>query len=96
MANPAARLGDMHTCPAYDGKKPHVGGPIIEGSPDVLIEGKPAARVGDKAQCRAGGPDTIVQGVPMVLVNGKPAAILGSRTAHGGVVIAGAAQVLIG
>lgn len=38
MAKPAARLGDMHTCPARAGKKPHKGGPIIEGSPDVLIE----------------------------------------------------------
>lgn len=96
MAKPAARLGDMHTCPAREGKKPHKGGPIIEGSPDVLIEGKPAARLGDKAQCEAGGPDTIVQGAPMVLINGRPAAIIGSTTAHGGVVVAGAGDVLIG
>lgn len=96
MAKPAARMGDMHTCPAFAGIKPHKGGPILEGSPDVLIEGKPAARVGDKAQCEVGGPDTIVDGAPMVLINGKPAATLDSKTAHGGVVVAGAGQVLIG
>lgn len=96
MAKPAARKGDMHTCPAYEGTKPHKGGPILEGSPDVLIEGMAAARVGDKAQCEVGGPDTIVEGAPMVLINGKPVAILGSKTAHGGVVAAGASQVLIG
>lgn len=96
MAKPAARQGDMHTCPAHEGRRPHKGGPIIEGSPDVLIEGKPAARVGDKAQCEVGGPDTIVVGSPMVLINGKPAAILGSKTAHGGVIVAGAGEILIG
>lgn len=61
-----------------------------------MCSSKPAARVGDKAQCEAGGPDTIVEGAPMVLINGKPAAILGSKTAHGGVVVAGAGSVFIG
>ena len=96
MAKPAARQGDMHTCPAHEERRPHKGGPIIEGSPDVLIEGMPAARVGDKAQCEVGGPDTIVEGAAMVLINGKPAAILGSKTAHGGEVVEGAGTVLIG
>jgi len=96
MSKPAARQGDMHTCPAHEGTKPHKGGPILEGSPDVLIEGKPAARVGDKAQCEVGGPDTIAEGAPMVLINGKPAAILCSKTVHGGEVVAGASEILIG
>jgi uncharacterized Zn-binding protein involved in type VI secretion len=65
---PAARLGDMHTCPFVDPiPKPHVGGPITLGSPTVLIGGQPAARMGDMATC-AGPPDTIIQGCPTVLI----------------------------
>jgi uncharacterized Zn-binding protein involved in type VI secretion len=59
---PAARLGDMHTCPmATPGVPPipHVGGPITLGSPTVLIGGQPAARVGDMATC-VGPPDSII------------------------------------
>jgi uncharacterized Zn-binding protein involved in type VI secretion len=46
--------------------------------------------------CRVGGPDSIVEGDLMVLINGKPAAFVGSKTAHGGVVVAGSSAVLIG
>jgi uncharacterized Zn-binding protein involved in type VI secretion len=59
---PAARVGDMHTCPMSDGPKPHVGGPIMPpGSMSVFIGGMPAARATDKAIC-VGPPDTIVKG----------------------------------
>lgn len=65
---PAARVGDMHTCPMFDGPKPHVGGPIMPpGSPTVLIGGMPAARMGDMATC-AGPPDAIIKGSPNVLI----------------------------
>lgn len=65
---PAACLGDMHTCPMVDpGPKPHVGGPIVQGSATVLIGGKPAARVGDQATC-AGPPDVIAMGCTTVLI----------------------------
>jgi uncharacterized Zn-binding protein involved in type VI secretion len=66
---PAARLGDMHTCPLSDGPKPHVGGPITTGSATVLIGGQPAARQGDMATC-TGPPDTIAMGCPTVLIGG--------------------------
>jgi uncharacterized Zn-binding protein involved in type VI secretion len=59
---PAARMGDMHTCPmATPGVPPipHVGGPITLGSFTVLIGGQPAARVGDMATC-VGPPDSII------------------------------------
>lgn len=97
MGQPAARVGDMHSCPLVDpGPKPHVGGPILPaGCPTVLIGGQPAARIGDIAQC-AGPPDTIVQGEPTVLIGGKPAARLGDATAHGGVITAGIPSVHIG
>jgi uncharacterized Zn-binding protein involved in type VI secretion len=64
---PAARISDMHTCPMFDGPKPHVGGPILPpGAPTVLIGGLPAARMGDMAGC--GAP--IVVGCPTVLIGG--------------------------
>ncbi len=78
------------------GTTPHVGGPIIPaGEPTVLIGGKPAARVGDKAIC-TGPPDTIASGSSSVMIGGKPAARMGDSTAHGGVISAGEATVLIG
>lgn len=69
---PAARLGDMHTCPMVTPGTPpvpHVGGPIVTGSATVLIGGQPAARVGDTATC-TGPPDSIVAGCPTVLIGG--------------------------
>lgn len=63
---PAARIGDMHTCPEVR-PIPHVGGLIITGSRTVLIGGKPAARVGDIATCQL-FIDTIVKGSNTVLI----------------------------
>jgi len=93
---PAARIGDMHTCPLVNpGPVPHVGGPITTGAPTVLIGGPPAARVTDMATC-AGPPDTIVMGSPTVIICGQMAARIGDNTAHGGVIVAGCPTVLIG
>lgn len=64
---PAARLGDMHTCPMVTGVVPHVGGPIAMGSPTVLIGGVPAARLGDMVTC-VGPPDSIIMGCMTVLI----------------------------
>lgn len=70
---PAARMGDMHTCPmqtpAAPAPIPHVGGPIAKGSATVLIGGMPAARMGDMATC-TGPPDSIVAGCMTVLIGG--------------------------
>lgn len=66
---PAARVGDMHTCPLFTGPAPHVGGPILNGSATVLIGGMPAARIGDMAVC-AGPTDTIIMGCPTVIIGG--------------------------
>ncbi len=92
---PAARLGDLHTCPMSDGPKPHVGGPVMMGCGNVLIGGQPAARVGDLATC-AGPPDTLVMGSFTVIIGGKPAARVGDMSAHGGTVTVGCFSVLIG
>lgn len=95
MFAPAARVGDMHTCPMAS-PTPHVGGPILSpGTPTVLVAGLPAARVGDLATC-AGPPDVIAMGSLGVFVAGKPFARVGDLTAHGGVIVAGCPTVLVG
>ena len=92
---PAARVGDMHTCPLSDGPKPHVGGPILPpGCVKVLIGGMPAARVGDMATC-VGPPDAIAIGSTKVIIGGMPAARMGDQTAHGGVIVLGFPKVNI-
>ena len=96
---PAARIGDMHTCPLTTPglpPVPHAGGPILPpGCPTVLIGNTPAACLGDNAVC-AGPPDVIVKGSSSVLIGGRPAARVGDATAHGGVIAAGCPTVLIG
>ena len=85
----------MHTCPMFDGPKPHVGGPILPpGAMTVLIGGLPAARVGDMCTC-VGPPDTIAMGSTKVMIKGMPAARMGDQTAHGGVIVLGYPQVMI-
>jgi uncharacterized Zn-binding protein involved in type VI secretion len=98
MGQPAARLGDMHTCPMQIPNIvpiPHVGGPISLGCFTVLIGGQPAARVGDMAVC-VGDPDSIIKGSGTVMIGGMPAARLGDSTAHGGSIVLGCFTVMIG
>jgi uncharacterized Zn-binding protein involved in type VI secretion len=52
-----------------NGVVPHVGGVVAVGSLTVLIEGLPAARMGDEI-VEAGGPNAIVEGEPTVLIGG--------------------------
>lgn len=93
---PAATLGSMHVCPMCSGTVPHVGGPVMgPGIPTVLINGKPAAVMGDKCTC-VGPPDTIIKGNPMVLVDGKPMVCMGDMTAHGGSIVVGEPNILVG
>jgi len=92
----AARVGDVHACPASDGPKPHVGGPISPpGCIKVLIEGLAAARVGDKAVC-TGPVDSITKGSLTVRIGGKFAARETDLCSHGGTITKGALKVLIG
>lgn len=85
----------MHVCPMVTGIVPHVGGPIITGLPTVLIGFMPAARVMDLAVC-AGGPDSIAKGSMTVLIGNMPAARIGDLTVHGGTIVSGMVNVLIG
>jgi len=94
---PAARVGDMHTCPLINPSlTPHVGGPIMPpGEPTVLINGMPAAVAGGMCTC-AGPPDSMVVGSTTVLIGGKPAIRMGDTTAHGGQIIVGSPTVMVG
>ncbi len=69
---PAARVGDLHTCPLFTGPVPHVGGPIMPpGVPTVLIGSMPAAVVGGPCTCVAPAPDAILPpGCPTVMIGG--------------------------
>ena len=76
-----ASVGTMCECPAYSMgciACPHYAiGPIITGSSHVLVNGKPAARVGDRGICSNACGDanfTIISGDYDVLIDGKPAA----------------------
>lgn len=99
MGKPAARVGDMHTCPMVTPGTPpipHVGGPVLPpGAPTVLIGGMPAATMGSMCVC-TGPPDSIILGSVGVLIGGKPAARMGDTCAHGGAIVAGCPTVLIG
>jgi uncharacterized Zn-binding protein involved in type VI secretion len=75
---------DSHGAPS----DPHsVVGPITTGSGHVLINGQPAARVGDvgvHAACAGSNTFTIVGGDSEVLIDGRAAAKVGSSTRHCG------------
>ena len=93
---PAARVGDMHTCPMVTGVVPHVGGPVLpSGCPTVMIGMMPAARVTDMLVC-VGPPDMIAKGSPTVMIGNLMAARMGDLTAHGGVIVMGFPTVMIG
>lgn len=75
---------DAHGCPAC----PHPAiGPITTGSGNVFVNGRKAARVGDKgvhAACCGPNSFEIASGDPDVLINGRSAARVGSTTRHCG------------
>ena len=87
----AARLNDIGS---GHGNSPET--PIISGSPDVLINDQPAARVGDNLAPHSGHPRSITQGSSTVFINGKPAARIGDGIDCGGVIISGSGNVIIG
>lgn len=86
---PAARVSDPTACPIPG----HATNPIVAGSPDVLFDSLPAARMGDASAC---GGKLASNVIPTVLINGKPATTLGTLGNHGNVVVGGSGTVLIG
>jgi len=95
MSKKVVLLGDLGT--DHQGFPPT---PVIAGSPDVLIDGKPVARVGDPLAPHSKPkhpphPRAIAAGSATVLINGIPAAVTGSAISCGGVTI-GSGSVVIG
>jgi uncharacterized Zn-binding protein involved in type VI secretion len=92
LGDHASCPADAHGCPAC----PHsTVGPIDTGSPTVLLNGLPAARVGDhgiQAACCGPNTYTIVSGDESVLIDGRPAAHKDSVTRHCG----GAGSIIMG
>lgn len=96
MSNKAATIGDIGT--DHDGFPPT---PIITGSLDIIIDDKPAARVGDALAPHAKPKNspharTITSGSASVFFNGKAAAITGSEVSCGGVIIGGSSVIIGG
>lgn len=77
-------------------------GLVMQGSPSVLIENLPAARITDKHVCllppTAGPhpPSPIAKGSATVLINNLPAARQGDMAGCGAQIVKGALTVLIG
>ena len=76
---------------------------IANGSQDVLINGRGAARVGDTSTPhlvpgRKCGTHTasIVTGSSSVIINGRPAALVGSKLSNCTAVATGSADVIMG
>ena len=60
------------------------GGRVITGSPFTDVDGKPVARVGDKATCpKCKGTFPIVSGDPTTIIDGQPVARHGDSLACG-------------
>ena len=93
MGDAAARVGDKHRCHIKN-----LDGPILPpGAATVLIGGKPAARLGDLAEC-LGTSDVIAAGASTVLIEGLPATRVNvDRTLfQGAIAPPGDPRVLIG
>jgi uncharacterized Zn-binding protein involved in type VI secretion len=84
MGDKAFIPADSHGCPGC----PHpCTGPIISGSPHVLINNKPAARAGDRGIhviCCGPNQFTIISGSSQVLIDGRRAVKIGDPTQHCG------------
>jgi len=94
---PVAKIGDLVIHPA------HTPANIMNGSPNVLINGIPAATVGSMVSVHCAlyhpfpcHPGSIAGGSSKILVNGKPIARMGDRSGCGGIIIKGSMNVIAG
>lgn len=69
--------------------------PIVTGAASVFIEGRQAARSGDKLSC-PGGPTQIESGCASVKIEKSKAARIADTTCHKGALTSGAVTVFIG
>ena len=90
------RLGDLDT--GHDACPPTA---LARASPNVLVNGKGAGRVGDayvSHSCPVHGPHTgtIASGSGSVFINGKSAGRIGDNVSCGGAVAQGSPNVIVG
>jgi uncharacterized Zn-binding protein involved in type VI secretion len=81
------------------GDKTSHGGVVISGAPATTIDGKPMARIGDKATCPCRGHGSvtlIVSGDPTCIIDGQPIARHGDKTACGATLISSQVRVTDG
>lgn len=91
----AARIGN--SCSGHGCFPPRM---IITGNPKVIIQGMPAATVGDTLLPHACGPNihsgNIASGSSKVFISGLPAARIGDIISCGSIIMTGANKVNIG
>lgn len=99
LGDKAQTQKDAHQCPGC----PHPGvGPAIAGSPNVLVNGRPALRqddVGIHAVCCGANMWSAAAGSQTVFINGKPAHRKDDQTRHcggSGKLIEGSTDVIVG
>ncbi len=87
MARPQARLGDVSS---------H-GGVIVSAARRTLVDGRPAARMGDLHACPVPfhGVTRIVSGASKTLIEGRPAARVGDVTGCGAMIVSGSRKALV-
>jgi len=72
-------------------------GAITTGSPNVFINGRPAARASlSTVLCDKHGPALVAEGSRSVYINGMPVSRVGDHTTCGGKINAGSSNVFIG
>jgi uncharacterized Zn-binding protein involved in type VI secretion len=94
---PQSRIGDIGS-----GHSSFPPTPVIAGSPNVFVNGRPAARLGD-ALAPHGSPSpstphgrSIAGGSGTVFINGRPASRIGDPIDCGGSLVTGSPNVFTG
>lgn len=89
---PQCRLGDM-----ADGHPTYPPTNAIKGSPNVMVNGKPAVRLGDDFAPHCPVPKLILaKGSSKVMINGKPAGRVGDNLNCPAKVVKGSSNVITG
>jgi uncharacterized Zn-binding protein involved in type VI secretion len=95
--NPVARVDDTTACPLV-APNTHTGGPLANATPVHLhANGRPVIRLGDYAQCVLPAPrDVVFSGAATFTVCGLPVAHVGSAMVHGGTIVTGSPDFMVG
>lgn len=94
-----ARKDDLTLCPSTQFIViPHIGGRLENAMPVCAeINGKPVIRLADYSSCQFGAPkDVVIEGAATVELCGLPIARVGDDMVHGGAIIVGSPNVVIG